>query len=111
MMIGELIVGRLTNSMALTADGWHMGSHAGALGLSLVGYWFARTRAADGAFSFGTGKVFAMAGYTSAVALTLVALLMLVESVLRLQDPLPISFERALPVAVIGLEVTTASAR
>ncbi len=111
MMVGELIVGKLTNSMALTADGWHMGSHTGALGLSLLGYWFARTRARDGSFSFGTGKVYAIAGYTSAVALTLVALLMIVESATRLLDPLTIAFDQALPVAVLGLVVNLVSAK
>lgn len=57
MMVGELVIGTLTNSMALTADGWHMATHAGALGMSAVAYWFARTRARASSFTFGTGKV------------------------------------------------------
>src|SRR6516164_5050584 len=69
MMIGELVVGSITKSMALTADGWHMATHAGALGMSALAYWFARTRSREEAFSFGTGKVYALAGYTSAVIL------------------------------------------
>jgi cation diffusion facilitator family transporter len=111
MMIGELVVGRLTESMALTADGWHMGSHAGALGLSALGYWFARTRAGHAAFTFGTGKVYAVAGYTSAVALSLIAVLMLVESAERLFDPRQVAFGQALPVAVLGLAVNLVCAK
>ena len=63
MMVLELAVGALSGSLALTADGWHMASHAGALGLSALAYWFARTRAGSSWFSFGTGKVYALAGY------------------------------------------------
>ena len=111
MMVGELVVGSLTNSMALTADGWHMATHAGALGMSALAYWFARTRARASAFSFGTGKVYALAGYTSAVVLGLVAVLMLVESCRRLVNPLPIHFGEALPVAILGLLVNLASVK
>jgi cation diffusion facilitator family transporter len=95
--------------MALTADGWHMATHAGALGMSAMAYWFARTRARASSFTFGTGKVYALAGYTSAVVLGLVAVLMLVESVRRLAHPLPIRFGEALPVAVVGLLVNLVS--
>jgi cation diffusion facilitator family transporter len=109
MMVGELVIGALTNSMALTADGWHMATHAGALGMSAVAYWFARTRARESSFTFGTGKVYALAGYTSAVVLGLVAVLMLVESARRLAHPLPIQFGEALPVAVVGLIVNLVS--
>src|ERR1051325_4563518 len=111
MIVAELIVGTLTNSMALTADGWHMATHAGALGLSATAYWFARTRARESSFTFGTGKVYALAGYTSAVVLGLVAVLMLVESCRRLAHPLAIRFEEALPVAVLGLLVNLASVK
>src|SRR5215468_10423005 len=83
-MVGELIVGRLTGSVALMADGWHMGTHVGALGLTLVAYWYARTRARHDAFSFGTGKVYALAGYTSGVLLVLVAIWMAFEGVQNL---------------------------
>ena len=84
MMVGELIVGKLTGSMALQADGLHMGTHVGALGLTLVAYWYARTRAAHDTFSFGTGKVYALAGYTSGVLLALVAFWLAIEGVIRL---------------------------
>jgi cation diffusion facilitator family transporter len=110
-MFGELIVGGLTNSMALTADGWHMATHAGALGMSATAYWFARTRARASSFTFGTGKVYALAGYTSAVILGLVAVLMIVESFRRLGSPLPIRFTEALPVAVLGLVVNLVSVK
>jgi cation diffusion facilitator family transporter len=111
MMFGELIVGSLTNSMALTADGWHMATHAGALGMSATAYWFARTRAKASSFTFGTGKVYALAGYTSAVILGLVAVLMIVESCRRLGSPLPIKFSEALPVAILGLLVNLVSVK
>ena len=65
-MIAELIAGEITGSLALTADGWHMASHAGAMGLALGAYWFARTRAASSHFTFGTGKVGALGGFASA---------------------------------------------
>jgi cation diffusion facilitator family transporter len=110
MMAGELVVGTWTGSMALLADGWHMATHVGAIGLAAFAYWFARTRAREAAFSFGTGKVYALAGYTSAVALGLVALLMMVESVRRLFVARTISFDQALPVAALGLGVNLVSA-
>jgi cation diffusion facilitator family transporter len=110
MMIVELVVGQFTGSMALTADGWHMATHVGALGLSALAYWFARTRAGHRTFTFGTGKVYALAGYTSAVGLALVALLMGFESVSRLVNPVSIEFREALPVAVTGLVVNVISA-
>jgi cation diffusion facilitator family transporter len=77
--------------------------------MSAVAYWFARTRARESSFTFGTGKVYALAGYTSAVVLGLVAVLMLVESARRLAHPLPIQFGEALPVAVVGLIVNLVS--
>jgi cation diffusion facilitator family transporter len=104
-MIGEVVAGRLTRSMALTADGWHMATHAGALGVAAVAYWYARTRASSGAFAFGTGKVLALAGYSSGVVLALVALWMVAESAVRLTRPEAIAFSQALPVAVLGLAV------
>jgi cation diffusion facilitator family transporter len=111
MMVAELAVGYATHSLALTADGWHMATHAGALGLSVLAYWFARSRAGSSAFTFGTGKVHALAGYTSAVTLALVALWMLVESVQRLLRPEPIAYAQALPVAVLGLVVNLVSVK
>ncbi len=111
MMVAELVVGYATNSLALTADGWHMATHAGALGMAAFAYWFARKQARSSTFSFGTGKVHALAGYTSAVVLALVALLMVVESVGRLFRPESIAFSEALPIAVLGLVVNLVSAK
>ena len=109
MMIGELTVGWITGSMALTADGWHMGTHVGALGLTLVAYWYARTRAGTDTFSFGTGKVYALAGFTSGVLLALVALLMGIESIEHLIHPDDIRYNEALGVAGLGLVVNLVS--
>jgi len=111
MMTAELVVGYATNSLALTADGWHMATHAGALGMTAFAYWFARSRSHSQAFSFGTGKVHALAGYTSALLLALVALAMVVESVRRFIHPEQVAFADALPVAVLGLLVNLASAK
>jgi cation diffusion facilitator family transporter len=111
MMVVELVIGTLTHSMALTADGWHMATHAGALGMSALAYWFARTRSGAEAFSFGTGKVYALAGYTSAVVLGIVALLMFGESIRRLVTPQAIHFSQALPVAIVGLVVNLISVK
>jgi cation diffusion facilitator family transporter len=110
MMIGELIVGYMTGSIALQADGWHMGTHVGALGLTLVAYWYVRRHAGNDAFSFGTGKVYALAGYTSGVLLALVAIIMGVESIEHLVGQKKPDYLDALPVAVLGLLVNLASA-
>ena len=109
-MIGELIVGQLTGSVALSADGWHMGTHVGALGLTLVAYWYARTRAGHDAFSFGTGKVYALAGYTSGVLLALVAFWMAKEGIEHLITHPPVNYRDALPVAGVGFAVNLVSA-
>lgn len=109
MMIAELIVGTLTKSLALVADGWHMATHAGALGLAALAYWYARTRASEATFTFGTGKVFALTGFTNAVVLLLVAIAMLTEGAIRLVRPENVKFDEALPVAVIGFVVNLAS--
>jgi cation diffusion facilitator family transporter len=109
MMVAELVFGYFTNSLALTADGWHMATHAGALGLAALAYWFARTRSRDEVFTFGTGKVHALVGYTNAIVLAVVALWMIYEAVVRLADPVPIRFAEALPVAVVGMFVNLAS--
>lgn len=109
MMVVELVAGYATHSMALTADGWHMATHAGALGLSAAAYWFARSRAQDRAFAFGTGKVHALAGYTSAIILMVVAISMIVESIQRFVHPATIHFREALPIAIVGLLVNLAS--
>lgn len=109
MMVVEIAVGYATHSMALLADGWHMATHVGALGLASAAYALSRRYASHRAFAFGTGKVQALAGYTSAIALGLVALFMVVESVERLRSPHPIDFVSSLPVAVLGLLVNLAS--
>jgi cation diffusion facilitator family transporter len=105
MMIAELVAGYMTGSLALTADGWHMATHAGALGLALFAYWFARTRSSSSRFTFGTGKVYALAGYTSGVSLGVIALWMGIEAGLRLFDHPSVNFADALPVAIVGLGV------
>ena len=111
MMVLELAVGAWSGSLALLADGVHMATHVGALGLSGLAYWFARTRAKDESFSFGTGKVYALAGYTSAITLAATSVWMIAEAIARLLHPSPIRFDDALPVAVIGLLVNLASAK
>ncbi len=110
MMIGELVAGYMTNSMSLVADGWHMGTHVGALGLTLVAYWYARTHSGNDAFSFGTGKVYALAGFTSGIVLAIVALMLGVESFEKLIERPPVDYAEALPIAVLGLLVNGASA-
>jgi cation diffusion facilitator family transporter len=108
-MIAELVAGLYTGSLALQADGWHMATHAGALGLASFGYWYARTHADDASLAFGTGKVNALSGFASAVALGVVAVFMTIEAIERLVTPEPIEFGSALPVAVIGLGVNLGS--
>jgi cation diffusion facilitator family transporter len=110
MMVGELIVGWWTGSVALKADGWHMGTHVGALGLTLVAYWYARTRASHDAFSFGTGKVYALAGYTSGVLLAMVAIWMAFEGIENLIHHPTVDYRDALPVACLGFVVNLVSA-
>ena len=109
MMGVEIMVGYATHSMALLADGWHMATHVGALGLASAAYWASRRFAGHRAFAFGTGKVRALAGYTSAVALGLVAIAMVVASAERLLRPHAIDFVSSLPVAVLGLLVNLVS--
>jgi cation diffusion facilitator family transporter len=109
-MLVELAAGWLTGSMALTADAWHMASHVGALGLSAAAYRIARRRAADARFTFGTGKVPALAGYSSALLLGVVAGWMAWESAQRLFVPVTIRYAEAMAVAVLGLAVNLSSA-
>lgn len=109
-MVAELIAGTLTGSMALLADGWHMATHVGALSITAFAYYVARRYANSPSFTFGTGKVATLGGYTSAVALGLVALLMAGESVLRLIEPQTVHFREAMIVAWVGLAVNLASA-
>ncbi len=110
MMILEIIAGIAFGSMALLADGWHMATHAAALGVAAFAYAYARRRANDRRYSFGTGKVGALAGFGSAVSLAVVALLVLAESVGRLASPVNIRFNEAIGVAVVGLVVNLVSA-
>jgi cation diffusion facilitator family transporter len=109
-MVVELLAGWLFRSMALLADGWHMSSHAIALGLSVAAYAFARRLRRDDRFAFGTWKIEVLGGYTSALILVGVALYMAYESVTRLMQPAAIAYDQALVVAVLGLGVNLASA-
>ena len=109
-MVVELLAGWLFNSMALLADGWHMSSHVIALGLSVAAYAFARRYRRDDRFAFGTWKVEVLGGYTSALMLVGVALLMVYECVTRLLHPAVIGYDQALAVAVLGLAVNLVSA-
>jgi cation diffusion facilitator family transporter len=104
MMVAEIAAGFFTHSLALLADGWHMATHAGALGLSALAYWYARRANAE-AYSFGTGKVLALAGFTNAIVLLIVALAMVEAAIERLLDPQSVRFDEALLVAGIGLLV------
>ena len=108
MMVCELVVGRWTDSVALQTDGWHMGTHVGALGLTLAAYWYARTRVHD-KLSFGTGKIYALAGYTSGVLLAVVALWMAIEGGLHLYHAEHSNARDSLPVAVLALAVNLVS--
>ncbi|KKW79515.1 cobalt transporter [Acinetobacter sp. AG1] len=105
MMVFEILGGWLFNSMALLADGWHMSSHMLALGLAYFAYRMARHYADDPRFSFGTWKIEILAGYSSAILLMVVALLMGIQSIERLFHPVTIHFNEAIPIAIIGLIV------
>ena len=109
-MVAEIVVGWLSGSMALLADGWHMGTHMFALGIAVFAYRFARRYRDSPAFTFGTGKVGSLAGFTSSIILGIVALGMAAESVSRLVHPVEIHFGTAFAVACIGLVVNLASA-
>lgn len=110
MMVGEIVAGYLTGSMALLADGFHMATHAGALTATAVAYAYAKRHAADRRFSFGTGKVGDLAGFASAMVLGLIALTIAAESVMRLFEPVAVAFVEATWIAVLGLAVNLASA-
>jgi cation diffusion facilitator family transporter len=110
MMLVEIVAGTVFGSMALLADGWHMSSHALALGVSAGAYALARRHARDPRFAFGTWKIEVLGGYTSAVFLVGVAAYMGFESIKRLFTPAPIRFDEAIPVAVLGLAVNIVSA-
>lgn len=110
MMVVEIAGGWWFNSMAVLADGWHMSSHAVALGLSAFAYACARRFARDRRFAFGTWKIEILGGYTSAILLLAVAALMAVQSIERLADPRPIHYDQAIAIAVVGLSVNLACA-
>ncbi|MCE9687265.1 CDF family Co(II)/Ni(II) efflux transporter DmeF [Shewanella sp. AS16] len=108
-MLAEITAGTLYGSMALLADGWHMGTHAAAFMITLFTYTYAKKHADNPEFAFGTGKVSVLGGYTSAIALGLVALVMAIESCMRLVNPTQIQFNQAILVAIIGLTVNVLS--
>jgi cation diffusion facilitator family transporter len=105
MMVVEIVVGWMSRSMALLADGWHMSTHVLAFLITAVAYYLARTQAGNARFSFGTGKIGVLGGFTSAVVLAIVAFLMAGESVHRLFVPLEIHFNEAIGIACVGLFV------
>ena len=109
-MVAEIVAGTLFGSMALLADGWHMATHVAAFGITVFAYQYARSHATDPKYTFGTGKVSVLGGFASAIALAVVALIMAVESVVRLFQPQAIQFNEAIGVAIIGLTVNLASA-
>jgi cation diffusion facilitator family transporter len=110
MMIAEIVGGALFGSIALVADGLHMSTHAGALLLAALAYTYARKHAHNRNFSFGTGKLGDLAGFTSAIVLAMIALLIGYESLSRIFAPVPIHFAEAIPIACLGLVVNVASA-
>lgn len=110
MMVGEIIAGTVFGSMALVADGWHMATHAVAMLITALAYFYARHNAGNPRFTFGTGKMGDLAGFASAIILALIALLIAWESLLRLRSPVPIYFQEAIAVAFLGLAVNIACA-
>ena len=102
-MIVEISAGFIYGSMALLADGWHMGTHVAAFAITIFAYKYAKKHSKSGKFTYGIGKVNTLAGYTSAVALGVVAMFMIVESVVRFFSPEEIHYTESIVVAVIGL--------
>src|SRR6266481_3157284 len=109
-MVIEIVAGLAFGSMALLADGVHMATHVGALGLAAWAYWMARRHAKNRRFSFGSGKFGDLAGFTSALILGLIALAVAAESLMRLYAPVAIQYREAIFVAAIGLAVNILSA-
>jgi cation diffusion facilitator family transporter len=109
MMVAEIAGGLLFGSIALVADGLHMSTHASALLLAALAYRYARRHADDERFSFGTGKLGDLAGFTSAIVLAMIAILIGYEALTRFIWPVPISFNEAIPVAVLGLIINVVS--
>jgi len=110
MMVGEIAVGWLSGSMALLADGWHMATHAAALGIAGLAYLFARQQASNSRFTFGTGKFGDLAAFSSAIILAMIAVQIAYESMSRLIRPVPIAYGEAIAVAALGLGVNLVSA-
>ena len=110
MMVGEIVAGSLFGSMALLADGWHMATHAAALGIAAAAYLFARQHARNSRFAFGTGKFGDLAAFSSAIILSLIAVQIFYESVIRLVHPVAIAYGEAIAVAALGLGVNLVSA-
>jgi cation diffusion facilitator family transporter len=110
MMVGEIVAGSLFGSMALLADGWHMATHAAALGIAALAYLFARRQAHNSRFTFGTGKFGDLAAFSSAIILAIIAVQIAYESAIRLAYPVPIAFGEAIPIAALGLVVNLVSA-
>jgi cation diffusion facilitator family transporter len=110
MMVGEITAGYLTGSMALLADGFHMATHAGALGIAAAAYGYAKRHASSQRYSFGTGKVGDLGGFASALILGIVALGIGIESVMRLLQPTDVQFGTATLIAIAGLIVNVVSA-
>ncbi|MFI4966009.1 MAG: CDF family Co(II)/Ni(II) efflux transporter DmeF [Caulobacterales bacterium] len=110
MMVGEIVGGLVFGSIALVADGLHMSTHAGALLLAALAYTYSRKHAEDPRFSFGTGKLGDLAGFTSAIVLAMISLLIGYEALLRFMHPVAIRFAEAIPIAALGLGVNLASA-
>src|SRR4051794_9667463 len=110
MMVGEIAAGTVFGSMALLADGWHMATHAAALGIAAVAYLFARRQARNARFAFGTGKFGDLAAFASAIILAMIALQIAYESAVRLVHPVAIAYGEAILVAALGLAVNLVSA-
>src|ERR1700761_5025776 len=110
MMIAEIVGGTLFGSIALVADGWHMGTHVAALAIAGLAYLFARRHSGDARFSLGTGKFGELAAFGSAIILGMIALGIGYESASRMFHPVSIHFQEAIPIAVLGLCVNLLSA-
>jgi len=110
MMVGEITAGYITGSMALLADGFHMATHAGALGIAVAAYGYAKRHASNKRYSFGTGKVGDLGGFASALILGVVSLAVGIESVMRLLQPTEVQFGTATLIAIVGLIVNIVSA-
>src|SRR5258708_8450607 len=110
MRVGEIAAGSIFGSMALLADGWHMATHAAALGIAAIAYLFARQQARNSRFAFGTGKFGDLAAFSSAIILAMIAVQIAYESAVRLVHPVPIAYGEAILVAVLSLGVNLVSA-